>query len=84
MKKPLEIGIDGLVADNERLRNALSEIHRRTGLLMHQNIGRWKMSVEADKRSVTFVLPVDSECTVDSVVEHSESDRSYWLQHPIA
>lgn len=41
-----------LKAENERLREALGEISRRTGLLIHQNTGRWKMNIEHDKRTV--------------------------------
>jgi len=40
---------DALVAERDALKKALGEVHRRTGLLMHQNMGRWNMSVEHDK-----------------------------------
>lgn len=34
------------------LEAALREISRRTGLLVHQNTGRWDMRVEHDRRTV--------------------------------
>ena len=40
-----------LIASHEALVEALREVRRRSGLLMHQNIGRWDMRVEHDKRS---------------------------------
>lgn len=43
--------IKALRAERDRYREALEEIERRTGLLIHQNTGRWDMSVEHDRRS---------------------------------
>lgn len=31
--------------------DAMNEVIRRSSLLMHQNIGRWDMRIEHDKRS---------------------------------
>lgn len=41
-----------LEADNERMRAALVEITRRTGLLIMQNTGRWNVTVEHDARTM--------------------------------
>lgn len=38
--------------ENQRLREALAEIERRTGLLIHQNTGRWSAALEHDRRTV--------------------------------
>lgn len=43
--------VNFLVGEVDRLREALEEIDRRTGLLIHQNTGRWDMKIEHDKRS---------------------------------
>jgi hypothetical protein len=40
-----------LIASHEALVEALREVRRQSGLLMHQNIGRWDVRVEHDKRS---------------------------------
>ena len=39
---------------------ALKEVHRRTGLLMTQNQGRWNMSLEHDRRTAD-VLSVNQD-----------------------
>lgn len=44
---------DARIAELEK---ALSEIQRRTGLLIHQNTGRWSMRVEHDKRTVDVLM----------------------------
>lgn len=48
-----------LIADNRRLaeraaglEEALRETQRRTGLLMHQNTGRWNATIEHDRRTM--------------------------------
>jgi hypothetical protein len=38
-----------------RLREALTEINRRSGLLMHQNTGRWDATLEHDRRTVGVI-----------------------------
>lgn len=38
------------------LRAALSEVHRRTGLLLHQNTGRWDMTQEHIKRASDVLI----------------------------
>lgn len=40
-----------LIERVEAMEAALREVRRRSSLLMHQNIGRWSMRVEHDKRS---------------------------------
>ena len=45
-----------LMAENGRLRTALSEVHRRTGLLLHQNTGRWDMTKEHIKRAADVLI----------------------------
>jgi len=42
------------------LEAALKEVHRRTGLLMTQNQGRWNMSLEHDRRTAD-VLSVNQD-----------------------
>ena len=39
----------------ESLEAAMNEVIRRSNLLIHQNIGRWNMNVEHDKRSYDVV-----------------------------
>ncbi len=38
-----------------KLEAALHEVHRRTGLLLHQNTGRWNMTIEHDVRTVNVL-----------------------------
>lgn len=46
-----QIVIEKLDEENAILRHALEEIVRRSAMLIHQNTGRWSMTVEHDKRS---------------------------------
>jgi hypothetical protein len=41
--------------DPRPLVEALLEINRRTTLLVHQNTGRWDMSVEHDQRTINVL-----------------------------
>lgn len=52
--------IEYWMARAARAEAALMEIHRRTGLLMSQNTGRWKMTTEHDRRTVD-VLTVNQD-----------------------
>jgi hypothetical protein len=42
---------ENLEQENAILRDVLEEIVRRSAMLIHQNTGRWSMSIEHDKRS---------------------------------
>lgn len=69
------------MADNAALevklavaREALGEISRRTGLLIHQNTGRWDMRLEHDKRTVG-VLTVNQGIARAALKEIDNGDR---------
>jgi hypothetical protein len=43
--------IEALTARNREMEEGVQEIARRTELLIHQNTGRWNMTIEHDRRS---------------------------------
>lgn len=43
--------IESLKIRNQSYATAMREVIRRSALLVHQNTGRWDMTVEHDKRS---------------------------------
>lgn len=54
------------MTENERLRAALTEIYRRTSLLLMQNAGRWDHKQEHQKRAVD-VLVVNNSIAMDAL-----------------
>ena len=50
----------------EQLRAALTEIHRRTALLIYQNRGRWNSKIEHDARTIA-VLTVNQEIAIEAL-----------------
>ena len=61
--------IEELRARIAELEAALKEVHRRTGLLMTQNQGRWNMSLEHDRRTAD-VLSVNQDITSAALGEN--------------
>ena len=66
------------VNSHEALVEALREVRRRSGLLMHQNIGRWDMRVEHDKRS-SDVTATNIEI-ISSALSEIEKGEEAWLE----
>lgn len=56
----LKMDVNAKDARIAELKAALKEVHRRTGLLMTQNQGRWNMSLEHDRRTAD-VLSVNQD-----------------------
>lgn len=65
-------GLEALQARVKVLEGALEEIGRRTGLLIHQNTGRWNMTVEHDKR--TFDVLSTNQKIVAQALKQESSD----------
>jgi len=71
----MEVSNSLVLAVNEKdariaaLEAALKEVHRRTGLLMTQNQGRWNMSLEHDRRTAD-VLSVNQDITSAALGEN--------------
>jgi hypothetical protein len=63
------------VARIEQLEAALTEIHRRTGLLLMQNTGRWDSTLEHDCRTMG-VLNVNQEIASEALSRHSVNSEA--------